>query len=175
MAVPTGLLQIILMSHRSWIVRWQNVVHPMTAGTVCRKGIATSIGEPVETVIVGLHLNLRNSVFFRNPLRRMTLWTRGSSDASLVDGRFRVDLCLDSVKPMASRASGRITPSPGRKDSMDTIDKLLGNFGVTAPARLRDVGTKDGGLGVYQGPDVMAAMTTRTCDLTALAVDASLE
>ena len=61
MTASAGLLEIILVGHRLRIRGRADVVNPVTAGTVGRKGISAPIRKTVKTIIVRFYLSLRYS------------------------------------------------------------------------------------------------------------------
>ena len=105
----------------------------------------------------------------------MALGTGRHGNPPLIDRRIRIDLGLDSVNAMAGRAGGRVASPPCGKGSVDALNKLPRNVRVAHPARLRNIGTEDRGLGIDQGSQVMAPMTARAGHLSCHLMNASLK
>ena len=116
----------------------------MTTRTIGRIGISPSIREAMETIIIGLHLCLGDTIFFCDLLCRMALRAGGHGNPSLIDWRVGIHFCFNPMDAMAGGTGGRITPSSGSHQTMNALDKLFRDIWMTGPARLGDIGTIDG-------------------------------
>ena len=105
----------------------------------------------------------------------MALRAGRQGNSSLIDRRIGIDLGLDSVNAVAGGAGGRVASPPCGKDSVDALNKLSRDVRMAYPAGLRNVGTEDRGLGIDQGPQVVAPMTARAGHLSCHLMNASLE
>ena len=116
----------------------------------------------MEAFIIGLDRNRSEFEFSGDPFCGMALRAGRQRNPAFMDRRIRIQLRLDPVNPMAGGAGRGVRSSPGGKDAVNAPVELLHDVGMTDPAGVRYVGTKDGGFRIDEGPQAVASVATGT-------------
>jgi len=146
-------------------------MNSMTARTIGRIGIPTSVGEAMEAIIITLNRLRGKVICLCDTLCRMALRTGGQGDSLLINRRIGIDHRFDPVETMTGCAGGRIASPPCSKNSVDALNKLFRNIRMASPAGMGDTGSEDGRFWIGQGSQVMTPVATGTGHLSRFSMD----